>query len=607
MEGMTEKASKESVSHRTMTRQRKFFRHWLGVLTLMSAFITSSALAGPLHTAAKKGDLERVERLIIQGTDLNAKDFAGHTPLYWAVSKGHRDIVELLIAKGANVNTRFRNGDTPLHRAAKEGHIEVAELLIAKGADVSSKNKAGATPLQLADRAGNTAIAKLLINAGARTEGKGEIPRPLKQEELQAAVMAFADSFSTKIVNAARVLENIAPSPRDRLNATRMKVYATASAIEIASGPHPGVALLDLLVLTTLNRMVWENYWRPEVYGEAADTMVEVLHKLEENIWSITAKVLTEAQQRELRDLIQEWHERNPETKMVNFIRFGDFGKLGRKPTLEQAVKPGGLLAPVREAVEAAEQIRATAERALYLATRMQLIAAMQAELVLQTVVAKPEVQQLLSDTAAFRKTSEQYREILDQLPQVIQREREATIKQTFENLSAERKMTIDQVMRLFAEERKRTIEDFVAEEKRLRGLLTEIRQALVEGTGLVTNLNTTVESVSSLAAQFTTEPSAADSKPFDIQEYREALGEASATVQQLNTLVESIDRLLTSPGLEKPLPQLVETFNQVEAKGEKLVNHAYRRAVVLILIFLVGAFLAMLAYRFLSERFIRS
>jgi hypothetical protein len=83
------------------------------------------------------------------------------------------------------------------------------------------------------------------------------------------------------------------------------------------------------------------------------------------------------------------------------------------------------------------------------------------------------------------------------------------------------------------------------------------------------TNLNTTVESVSSVAASFTTEPSTADSKPFGIQEYREALGEVSTAVQQLNTLVESIDPLLTSPGLEKPLPQFVETLNQVEAKGE--------------------------------------
>ncbi len=58
----------------------------------------------------------------------------------------------------------------------------------------------------------------------------------------------------------------------------------------------------------------------------------------------------------------------------VNFLRFSDFGDLGRKPALARVKVPGGLLAPVKEAVQAADEIRATADRAIYLLNRMQLL-----------------------------------------------------------------------------------------------------------------------------------------------------------------------------------------------------------------------------------------
>ncbi len=150
------------------------------------------------------------------------------------------------------------------------------------------------------------------------------------------------------------------------MSATRIKVSSIFAALEIASGPDPGVALLDLSVLVTLTRMVWDGFWQPEVYGEAADVMVGELRKLEQEIWSIAAKVLTSVQQREFRDLIEEWYTRNPEKKMVAYVRFSNFGELGRKPTLEEAIQRGGMFGAIREAMEEAERICLIAERALY-------------------------------------------------------------------------------------------------------------------------------------------------------------------------------------------------------------------------------------------------
>ena len=99
------------------------------------------AAGAPLHEAAKKGDMDQINRLIEKGATVDVKDENSNTPLYIAVGQGHKDVVELLILKGADVNAVCWRGYTPLHWAAAAlgGEREVAELLIAKGAIVGAR------------------------------------------------------------------------------------------------------------------------------------------------------------------------------------------------------------------------------------------------------------------------------------------------------------------------------------------------------------------------------------------------------------------------------------------------------------------------------------
>jgi hypothetical protein len=166
-----------------------------------------------------------------------------------------------------------------------------------------------------------------------KTDEKGESQDAMTRAELQAAVRAFADSFGARVAEAATELENQAMILGARLAASRMRYLSVPSSIEISCGPHPAPALLDLVVLTTLTRTVWEEYWRPQVFGPPTDGMLTLLKNLEADIWSLCGKLLTPEQQGDLRDLIRQWHDQNPDKKYVNFIRFSDFGpQLGRKP-----------------------------------------------------------------------------------------------------------------------------------------------------------------------------------------------------------------------------------------------------------------------------------
>ncbi|MDD9302367.1 MAG: hypothetical protein HUK40_08500 [Desulfobacter sp.] len=60
-------------------------------------------------------------------------------------------------------------------------------------------------------------------------------------------------------------------------------------------------------MITTLNRIIWEEYWRPQVFGNPATIMVDAFASLEKDIWSQAATVMTPPQRDELMDLIHSW------------------------------------------------------------------------------------------------------------------------------------------------------------------------------------------------------------------------------------------------------------------------------------------------------------
>ncbi len=91
-----------------------------------------------LHDAAANGDLENVKRLVNEGYDINAFDFALHwTPLHHAVKGRHIKVAEYLLSVGADVNAYDEDdiGETPLGVVAEDCPFEIAELLINAGAD----------------------------------------------------------------------------------------------------------------------------------------------------------------------------------------------------------------------------------------------------------------------------------------------------------------------------------------------------------------------------------------------------------------------------------------------------------------------------------------
>nr|XP_048673140.1 ankyrin repeat domain-containing protein 11 isoform X1 [Caretta caretta] len=142
-----------------------------------------------LHRAAIRGDARRIKELIIEGADVNVKDFAGWTALHEACNRGYYDVAKQLLAAGAEVNTKGLDDDTPLHDAANNGHFKVVKLLLHYGGNPHQSNRKGETPLKVAN---SPTMVNLLL--GKTTYPSSEESSTESSEEEDAP--SFAPSSS---------------------------------------------------------------------------------------------------------------------------------------------------------------------------------------------------------------------------------------------------------------------------------------------------------------------------------------------------------------------------------------------------------------------------
>lgn len=426
----------------------------------------------------------------------------------------------------------------------------------------------------------------------------------MTQEQLQSAVISYANRFIATIGQAAVQLEKEIPTPEGRMTAAARKVYSLSAVTEIAAGPNPGPALLDLAVMATLNRMVWEEYWRPQVFGMPATIMVDAFKKMEKDVMGLVAKVMTPEQRREFKDLIIDWYSNNPGQIAVDYIRFSDFGDLGKKPNLKEIQKPGGLLAPVREATQAVDEVRMTSERAMFLLTKMQIIMGFQVELVYKQLIMQPEMNTILKDISGFRTTADRFAELLEQLPEQVTDERSATITDVSNLVARERKALLKavddkaQTIHKLNTDVQATLDRVDLAFTSLEKITSDVEQLLQTTQQTVITANELVASVDKLMGRFESEASSEPSKPFDINDYTSAIERVQAILSELNQFTLAVDKAST--------PIITHIIDQVNQTAEARIDHIFWRLVVLISV--LGAIvLVLLIVHFMMRRKIQA
>jgi len=120
-----------------------------------------------IHTAAQRGNLNRVRALLNQGVNVNLRNNENMTPLMYAASGGHANVIRFLLSKGANAKARMNWNRNALIFAVEKGNANAVRALLIHS-NLSLQNGNGRSALTTAANLGRPEILRMLVRAGAR-------------------------------------------------------------------------------------------------------------------------------------------------------------------------------------------------------------------------------------------------------------------------------------------------------------------------------------------------------------------------------------------------------------------------------------------------------
>jgi hypothetical protein len=435
------------------------------------------------------------------------------------------------------------------------------------------------------------------VELPGRVMESGE-PQQLPPSLVQTTVMRFADTFSTRIVQATQAFAAANDTPDGQIQAMGWNIGQRTAAITIAAGPNPNSNLLDMIVLVTLGRMVHEEHWLPEVYGEADRPMLEAYQGLETEIWAVASQVLSPTQQEAVRTILSDWRASNPDAALTGFVRLPAFRELIAMRAEEHKTVFGELvglvsldpLSGLEPTTREIEQTRLFAERTLYYVQREALIIPTQVELLVLKLTRTPAVGTALGDGTRISEAAASLAATAAALPESVRIEREAAVQQISRELTAQREGLVH---------------DLEEAQAPARELLTETRATLATATETSGALQGAIAALDAFIGRWDKEEAAAGAppppaeagppkKPFDVLDYGSAAADVGAAAEKLTELVAT---------LEQSLPEARSLMDEVAQRGERAIDHAFWRGLVLGTLLIAGAALAVLVVRRVSGR----
>ncbi|CAE7576954.1 unnamed protein product [Symbiodinium natans] len=134
----------------------------MDVQLVLLPFVSTSALAPEVL----RGDVAKVETMLLEPQDPNIVTPHVQPPLLCAVEEGHMQLARMLMDAKADAAVEGHGGYAALQQAAKMGHPDMVCLLLEEGVEVNMADSQGWTALHVAAMLGHKEIAELLLDAG---------------------------------------------------------------------------------------------------------------------------------------------------------------------------------------------------------------------------------------------------------------------------------------------------------------------------------------------------------------------------------------------------------------------------------------------------------
>ena len=410
---------------------------------------------------------------------------------------------------------------------------------------------------------------------------------------LQTEVLRFADGYVAAIADAADQVAARIKTRDAQVAALHWKINQATAAYLNATGENPLTNVLDLVVLASVSRMVVESGGAGEALGPAPEPLVTEHKDLETMAWNLADQFLTPDQHRELESLVQDWRKKNPNERSVATARFRDFAlELGRisQPRNVQATSIFSLLfidplAGLSPTTVAIQQSRELAQRTVSYAQRAPTILRWQAELLALQVGGQPDTQQVLAEMQRTSLSIADVAKTVQGVPELVDAQRKAALDQFFAGIAAERSAILS---------------DMASHESQFRDLLTQLQLTMNAGGQMGTSLTGTIQSLDAFVRYVSppTPPNAPAvtpaGRPFDILDYGRTASDIGGMARDLNAFLLSA---------KDSTPKLAGLTRDASENLKDVVDHAFWRALILILVLLVGSIPVRLAYRALARK----
>jgi len=295
---------------------------------------------------------------------------------------------------------------------------------------------------------------KLARHPSAHVGENAPGPFRLSPEGLQRELFQFVDRYRELVGQVTDAAVQRATGAGTRVLFQATKTSYVSAAISVVTGPHPLDALRDLIVMVTLQRMVWESGAAGQIPAADAQPLARVLSKLETQIDELAARVLPLDTIAKLHALIEKWRRANPDQHYVAYVRFQNLGDSADADEVNTIVASGGFLEPVEAVAREAHEARVLAERTLYLVNRMPMLVEWHSKLAYQQIAASPEAADVLENVNGYRAVLERLGDKISELPDQIAGERRALVKEFAQLVDNQRAQTLEHVQTLIRGER---------------------------------------------------------------------------------------------------------------------------------------------------------
>ena len=391
--------------------------------------------------------------------------------------------------------------------------------------------------------------------------------------EIQALLMEMADQYAAALGEVVYVdLRQDDLDPTSRWLAISFLRNGMGAVLDIGVSPNPGVGLLDMLVLSSLQAWAFEKQWLGAAgIGPAGVRAAERLRSAEQELWQQGARVLSQDQLDSLASLIEDWKQAHPDRMVVSLVRFVEFAKT-RRLSAESRESASGLLASVRDAGAAIEDVRLLGERILWFAGRYPYLLGQQTELTAYRMADQPEAEMFRNLLVALN----------DRLG-TLDADLSAQQQDLFRRLGNERALTLEALFDGLAAERTALFDELEQRQKDVLPIMLGLLDIIRASDDLTTDLTGTLEALDRIVARFDRDPD--DTRePLKISELTEAAAETAVAAEKLTLLLERATVALDSPNWDARL-------DRMDRLADETVDRAFWR-----LLILIGAIFAGLA-----------